>query len=122
VSILDRARWISAGICLSYLAAYSAAVYTDYVPLEKTLFSIVPLLLGLLVRRWWILAVPAAVLLPLPVFLALSPEVRYGQETAFSAWTLVALWTAIASAFLAKGVWAGAAWSRVRSAARSQAS
>jgi hypothetical protein len=96
-------------VTAAYLAAFGSVVYVGDFAFSEGFFFLAPLALGLAVPRWWAVAVPLLVLLPLPILLVVFPPSEDSELGAVGVGFLIAFWTAIQCAL----VFAGAALRRV---------
>lgn len=101
------ASWTSLGVAVAYLGAFGSVVYVGDFAFSGGLFFAAPLVLGLVVRHWWSLAVPLLVLLPLPFLLAAFPPGEDSEFGAVGTGFLVAYWTAIQCALVGVGAAVG---------------
>jgi hypothetical protein len=87
-----------------YLAAFGSVVYIGDFPFSEGLFFLAPLLFGAFLRTWWAFCVPLLVLIPLPIFLTISPPDASSEYDALGVGFLVAFWTVIQVALVALGI------------------
>jgi hypothetical protein len=104
---------------VAYLGTFGSVVYVGDFPFSEEMFFFAPLLFGAAVRRWWAVAVPLVILLPLPILLAIFPPGDDSEDTALGIGFLVAFWVVIQAGFVALAVGlrrlAGAVLSQPRS-------
>ena len=87
-----------------YVGAFASVVYVGDFRFSEALFLLAPLAFGAAVPRWWAVAVPLLVLLPLPIVLAFFPPDTDSELTAVGAGFLVAFWTLIQSVLVAVAI------------------
>lgn len=95
---------LDAVAAVAYVGAFASVVYIGDFRFSEALFLLAPLAFGAAVPRWWAVAIPLLVLLPLPIVLAFFPPDIDSELSAVGVGFLVVFWTLIQSVLVAVAI------------------